>query len=92
MKIIAALAMFIDHAGYLMFPQYDILRIIGRMAFPIFAFMIAEGCKYTKNKARYFFTVFGLAAICQTVYYIFDKSLFMSVLISFSLAILMIYA
>ncbi len=92
LKIIAAVAMLIDHVGYLMLPQYDVLRIIGRLAFPIFAFMIAEGCKYTKNKARYFFTVFGLAALCQTVYYIFDKSLFMSVLVSFALAILMVYA
>lgn len=92
LKIIAAIAMLIDHIGYLLFPQYDALRIIGRIAFPIFAFMIAEGCKYTKNKVRYFFMVFGLAAVCQTVYFVFDGSLFMSVLVSFSLAILMVYA
>ncbi len=92
LKIIAAAAMCIDHAGFLLFPQNDFLRIIGRLAFPIFAFMIAEGCKYTKNKAKYFGTIAGLATVCQVVYYIFDKSLFMSVLVSFSLAIIMVFA
>ncbi len=92
LKIIAAAAMCIDHIGFLLLPQYKFLRIIGRLAFPIFAFMIAEGCKYTRNKAKYFCTVAGLATLCQVVYYIFDKSLYMSVLVSFSLAILMVFA
>ena len=42
LKIIAALAMLADHAGYLLFPDVTVLRIIGRLAFPIFAFTIAE--------------------------------------------------
>ena len=50
LKIIAAAAMLIDHIGAYLLPQVRILRIIGRIAFPIFAFMIAEGCRYTKNK------------------------------------------
>jgi len=57
LKIIAALAMLCDHVGLLFFPSQDIFRIIGRLAFPIFAFMIAEGCKYTRNKAKYFFNL-----------------------------------
>ena len=55
LKIIAMISMLIDHIGVAMFPNVMILRIIGRLAFPIFAYMIAEGCFYTKNKARYFF-------------------------------------
>ena len=61
LKIIAMLAMLSDHIGKVLLPQYQILQIIGRLAFPIFAFMIAEGCFYTKNKVRYFLTVFLLA-------------------------------
>ena len=49
LKIIAALAMLADHVGYLLFPDVTVLRIIGRLAFPIFAFTIAEGCKYTRK-------------------------------------------
>ena len=92
LKIIAALAMLADHVGYLLFPELKILRIIGRLAFPIFAFMIAEGCKYTKNKIRYFSMIAGLAFICQVVYYVFDKSLYMCILVTFSLSIIALCA
>ena len=92
LKIIAAAAMLADHVGVLIFPQYDFLRIIGRLAFPIFAFMIAEGCKYTRNITRYFFMIFGLAFICQAVYFLFDGSIFMCVLVTFSLSILALFS
>ena len=58
LKILAAIFMLIDHAGLMLFDDNEIMRIIGRLAYPIFAFMIAEGCKYTKNKIKYFATVF----------------------------------
>lgn len=92
LKIIAALSMLIDHMGIILFPDIEFLRIIGRLAFPIFSFMIAEGCKYTKNKPRYFLSVFSLALLCQIFYFIFSKSLYMSILVTFSLSILTIYS
>ena len=54
LKILAAIFMTIDHIGVMLFPRMLILRIIGRLALPVFAFMIAEGCKYTRNKKKYF--------------------------------------
>ncbi len=92
LKIIAALTMLIDHIGYIFFPEIDLLRIIGRISFPIFAFMIAEGCEYTKNKLRYFLTIFLLGSLCQLVYFIVDGSMYLGILITFSLSILSIYA
>jgi len=92
LKFIAAFAMVCDHTGLLFFPGERIFRIIGRLALPIFAYMIAEGCRYTKNKVRYFFTIFGLAAVCQAVYYIAARDTYMCILVTFSLAILVIYA
>lgn len=92
LKIIAAVTMVIDHFGVIFFPKILIFRIIGRIAFPIFAYMIAEGCTYTKNKLRYFLGMFILGVLCQIVYYIFDKSLYMGILITFSFSILIIYA
>lgn len=92
LKILGAIFMVIDHVGLMFFPTLKILRIIGRLSYPIFAFMIAEGCYYTKNKVKYFLNVFVLGAICQLVYYFYDGQLYMSILITFSLSILLIYA
>ena len=60
LKIIACVSMFIDHASLMLFPEIIWLRYIGRLAFPIFAFLISEGCRYTKNKLNYFLSVFIL--------------------------------
>ena len=92
LKIIAAISMLSDHIGLMFFPQYEIFRYIGRLAFPIFSFMIAEGCRYTRNKVRYFLSVFLLGALCQSVYLIYDGSMYLNVLITFSVAILVIYS
>ena len=92
LKIIGAIAMLIDHIGFMFFPDVIVFRLIGRLAFPIFALMISEGAKYTKNKLRYFLTIFLLGVICQVVYYFSDNhSLYMSILITFSISILIIY-
>ena len=92
LKIIGIITMTIDHIGYILFPQFVILRIIGRMAFPIFAYMIAEGCNYTKNKEKYFFSVFGTGLICSTAMYITEKNLYQSILITFACSIALIFA
>lgn len=92
LKLVAALTMLIDHIGVILLPNVPILRVIGRIAFPIYAFMIAEGCAYTKSKLRYFLSVFLLGAVCQIVYGIFDSEVYLGILITFSLSILVIYA
>ena len=91
LKLIAAFTMLLDHAGILLFPRVGLLRILGRLAYPIFAFMIAEGCRYTKNKLRYFLTVFGLGTACQLVYYFVSGDTYLNILLTFSLSILLIY-
>ena len=91
LKLIALITMTIDHIGYMLLPGVRFLRIIGRIAFPIFAFMIAEGCQYTHNRKKYLLAMWGLAATCQLVYFLAMGSLYMSVLVSFSLSIGVIY-
>lgn len=92
LKIIALVTMTIDHIGVQLLPQYIILRIIGRLSFPVFAFMIAEGCRYTKNRRKYLGSMAGLAFACQLVYFVAMQSLYQCVLVTFSLAIWLIYA
>lgn len=92
LKWIALLTMTIDHMGVLLFPHMVGLRYIGRVSFPIFAFMIAEGCFYTKNRKKYVGQLLALGLGCQAVYYILDKKLYFNILVTFSLSILLIYA
>lgn len=92
LKILAMLFMTVDHIGAYLLPQCGILRIVGRLAMPVFAFMIAEGCRYTKNRVRYLLTIAGFAAVCQAVYLVFQNSLFQCILVTFSLSIVLIYA
>ena len=86
LKFLAGFFMVIDHIGFLFFPTQELWRIIGRLSMPLFAFALAEGCRYTRNKTKHFILLFSLAVICQTVYYIFDGSLYMNILVTFSLA------
>lgn len=92
LKIIAATSMLIDHIGVIIFPEVIFLRILGRLAFPIYAYMISEGCVYTKNKLRYFLSLFVLGFICQATYFIYGGGINLGVLITFSLSIVTIYA
>ena len=92
LKIIGAIAMVCDHMGVILFPEAEFLRIIGRLAFPIFAFLIAEGAKYTKNKLRHFLTLSLFALAIQIVYSIYSRSLEMNVMVTFTLSLLIIYA
>ena len=92
LKLIAAAAMLLDHMGILLFPRVTLFRVLGRLAYPIFAYMIAEGSRYTKNKLRYFFLLFGLGAACQLVYYFFSGDTYLNILLTFSVSVLLIYA
>lgn len=53
LKLIAALTMLTDHIGTVFFPHVWLLRAIGRMAFPIYCFLLAEGAAHTKDPRRY---------------------------------------
>lgn len=74
LKIIALVTMTIDHIGFFLIPNtseaYGYFRLIGRLAFPIFAFMIAEGYFHTKNLKRYFMRLLGLAIIFEAILYV----------------------
>lgn len=76
LKVIAMISMVIDHiALYLMeygTVLYETMRCIGRIAFPVFAFLIAEGFIHTKSRYRYFFTLLGFAVISEIPWYLLN--------------------
>lgn len=89
LKIIACITMLIDHMGVVLFPKLMILRIIGRIAFPIFAFLLAEGCYYTRNKIRHLLVISGFAVVMQVVLFLATRMTDFSIFIHFSIAVLL---
>ena len=92
LKIIALIAMTFDHVGEMLFPSVRVWRIIGRIAYPIFAFMIAEGCYYTRHKARYFSLVLVIGLICCGGFYFVYKFVYLNILITFAFSIAIIFS
>ncbi|MBN1623870.1 MAG: hypothetical protein JXN10_04690 [Clostridia bacterium] len=68
LKLIAACAMFIDHSMYTFYPYVYKLRTIGRLAFPIFAFLVAVGYQKTKDLTLYMGRMLLFALIAQFPY------------------------
>ncbi len=53
LKWIAMVSMVIDHTGAILFPQYLQFRMVGRLAFPIYCFLLVEGAVHTKDIRKY---------------------------------------
>lgn len=73
LKIIAMLTMLADHIGYAYFNQISWINLIGRIAFPIFAFQISKGYIHTKNLKKYFLRLFLFALISQIPFMLFNS-------------------
>ena len=91
LKIIACVSMIFDHIGVIMFPTAIWLRAIGRLAYPLFAFCIAEGCYYTKDKIKHLIIIALLGVAIQLFEYVFLEMIDLSIFIVFSISIILIY-
>lgn len=73
-KIIAIIAMTIDHIAWAAFPGYPkeflpiMAHIIGRLTCPIMCYFIAEGYYHTRNINKYTFRLFAFAVISHFAY------------------------
>ena len=68
LKILAVVTMLIDHIGAILFPSVLLFRIIGRLSFPLFCFLISEGLLYTANLKGYLERLFFFALISEVPY------------------------
>lgn len=65
LRIIACALMLLDHVGAFLYPSFIDLRILGRLAFPLFAYLISEGYHYSRDVSRYAWRLFVLACSWQ---------------------------
>ena len=76
LKIIAVLSMIADHCAYFLLSQGDVLyeplRCLGRIAFPVFAFLVAEGFAHSRNRMGYFLTLLGFGIISELPWYLLN--------------------
>lgn len=76
LKVIAVISMVMDHCAYYLMEHdtmlYEILRCFGRVAFPVFAFLIAEGFRHTRNRMKYFLLLIGFAVISEVPWYLLN--------------------
>lgn len=91
-KLFAAAAMALDHIGMELLPQWTILRIIGRLAFPVFSYCICEGSRRTHHPWRYLLRLFGMGLLCVAGYYAYTRTIYGNILITFSLSLCVLYA
>lgn len=76
LKIIAVLSMVTDHCAYYLLDgntwAYEVMRCFGRVAFPVFAFLVAEGFAHTRNRMRYFLSLLLFAAVSEVPWYLLN--------------------
>lgn len=91
LKMVAIIAMVIDHVVYLFFPKIFILRIIGRLTLPIMAYLITEGYRRTRNVNKYMSRLAIAAFISMIPYHLVFQHSYFNILFDLLFGLLNIY-
>ena len=77
LKCIALLSMIIDHTAYVLLTKgthvYIVMRAVGRLAFPLYCFLITEGFLHTRDRKRYGLRLFLFALISELPWNLMNK-------------------
>lgn len=68
LKIAAFVFMFIDHAGKVLFNNQHDMRVLGRIAFPVYAWCAIVGFCHTRDVRKYLLRLLAVALVSQPVY------------------------
>jgi hypothetical protein len=67
-KLLAAATMLIDHIGVVFFPDAIALRVVGRLSFPLFIWLLVQGEAHTRDVWRYGLRLAALGVVTQPIY------------------------
>ena len=70
LKIIALVFMFCDHAGKMLLPGVLEMRMLGRIAFPLYCWCMVVGFHYTRSVPKYLLRLLLIGLISQPLYMI----------------------
>ncbi len=70
LKVAAVVTMAADHVGAILYPDLLWLHIVGRLAFPLFAYLVALGIESTSKPRKYLATLLVFAFVSQVPYYL----------------------
>ena len=87
-KILAALLMVCDHVGAVFFPHMPLFRDIGRLSFPLFAWLLTQGERYTRNFKQYLLRLVFLGLISQPLYMLALSGTRLNILFTLSLGLI----
>lgn len=92
LKLTACICMLIDHMSFVLFPQYVFARVIGRIAFPIFAYLITEGYMHTHSIKKYSIRLLIFALISQVPYMLTFRAPFLNIFFTLFIGLMALYA
>ena len=70
LKWVAIVTMTVDHVGAILYPEFTVLRLIGRLSFPLFAYLLVLGMESTRNLRNYLTRLFVFALISQVPFFL----------------------
>lgn len=92
LKIIAIILMLIDHLSVILPQEIGMIcKIIGRLAFPIFAFLLVEGYFYTKNIKKYISRLVIFGAISQIPYIFYFHNGYLNIFFTLATGLVTMY-
>ncbi|MCI5133626.1 MAG: hypothetical protein D3920_00855 [Candidatus Electrothrix sp. AW2] len=90
-KTLACIFMLVDHIGFAFFPEMVMFRVVGRLAFPLFAYQVSTGLLHTTDTGRYFVRLFSFGLLSQLPYMALFQTTRLCILFTFSFAVLLVY-
>lgn len=91
LQYMAMFTMLVDHVGVIFFPEVESLRIIGRIAFPLYCWFVVQGYRNTSSLRKYVRRLLLIAFLAQIPYTLALQAWELNVIFTLTLALICLY-